>query len=314
MKLVALVALVACGKSEPRALPGAIYYMTGTTLVRHGGTPIADNLYPSQYALPDGRIVAIYSDPDQGEQLALTARPGQTASSPAFERIGPLASQVRSPTLDPAGNWIVFEAKVEPHSELYQLDLATQRVTQLTNNPEGNFAPVALSSTTIAFSSSRDGDAEIYKLDLATKQPTRLTTFHRDDWSPTAHGNTIAFLSDREGPPHIFLVDADGTNLRRLTNNTGEEDEPTWSPDGKSVAYTLAHQLHVIDVAAGTDRALTPTGAVDAEPAWAPDGKWLAVTRTRAGTSDIWVTSVDGKASRRLTMSREPDHLPRWHR
>jgi TolB protein len=309
LAILAVLALAACGKRERRALPGAIYYMMGTTLVRHGGGPIIEHLFPSQYAI-DGRVIAIYSNPEEGEQLVLLARPDQAVSAPTHEPLGPRASQVRSPAVDPAGKWIVFEAKVEPHSELYQLDLATQRITQLTNNPEGNFAPVALSSTTIAFSSSRDGDAEIYKLDLATKQATRLTTFHRDDWAPTAHGNTIAFMSDREGPSHIFLIDADGTNLRRLTSNIGEEDEPAWSPDGKSIAYTVDHVLHVIDVTTGADRILTPKGASDTEPAWSPDGKWLAVSRD----GDIWVTSLDGKDLRPMTLSpHEADHLPRWH-
>jgi TolB protein len=307
LRLAALLALVACGKSEPRALPGAIYYMTEATLMRHAAGRVGvEHVFPSQYAI-DGRVIAIYSNPEEGEQLVLLARSGQTASAPAYEPLGPRASQVRSPAVDPAGKWIVFEAKVEPHSELYQLDLATQRITQLTNNPEGNFAPVALSSTTIAFSSSRDGDAEIYKLDLATKQATRLTMFHRDDWAPTAHGNTIAFMSDREGPPHIFLIDADGTNLRRLTTNAGEEDQPTWSPDGKSIAYTVDHELHVIDVATGADRTLMKDAI---EPAWSPDGKWLAVSRK----GDIWVTSLDGKDARQLTSTREVEHLPRWHR
>ena len=298
-----LLTLAACGSKDAPAMPGGIYYMTGTALVRHGAGVIAEDVFPSQYALPDGRIVAIASEEETGEQLALVGK--------TVERIGPVASQVRSPAI--VGNAIVYEAKVEPHSELYRLDLATQQVTQLTNNPEGNFAPATLGANAVVFSSSRDGDAEIYKLDLATNVATRLTAFHRDDWGPTVHGTTIAFMSDREGPPHIFLMEADGTSLRRLTASAEEDSEPTWSPNGKLIAYITQHRLHIRDLATGADATVTQGDAVDTEPAWSPDGKWLAVTRTEKNVGDIWVYAIDGKTSRRLTTTRQDEHLARWH-
>jgi TolB protein len=314
-------------------LPGALYFKRGEALVKlEAGMFTTDfanvgaPLFPSQFALPDGRVVGIASkgDGEAGSEQLVLIGPGTKV-----ERIGPAHTQVRNPAVDPSGAWIVIESKVEPHSELYRIDLASPKPVQLTDNPQGNFSPAILDVKTVVFASSRDGDSEIYKLDLATKKPTRLTAFHRDDWSPRVSPDrkTIAFLSDREGPPRIFLVNADGTQLRRFTasSDTSEEDDPTWSPDGASIAFLRAGKLVVREVVAGAagsaaaERVLTPDGARDAEPAWSPDGQYIAVSRTRPATSttpasvaDIWVIPLASTDAIAVTSDADA-RLPRWH-
>lgn len=302
-----LVALAACGDDKPqRELPGTIWFVEDApapALVRLTGgarTVIARDVFPSPAAMPDGRLVAIASRGDgsaESEQLVLVAADG------TLQRIGPAAAQVRDPAVDQRGRWIVAAVNVDGHSQLYRIEL-NGTATRLTDDPQGNFAP-ALVGESVVYVSSRDGDSEIYR------DAQRLTAFHRDDWQPTPSpdGKTIAFLSDRDGTPHIYLMNADGAHLRRLTMHAGEESAPTWSADGKQLAYVVDGQVWVRDTANGHERCVTPAGASDLEPSFSPDGRWLAVARVRGDSSDLWAIGLDGGEPVPIAVNAR---LPRW--
>lgn len=315
--LAAALALPACSDDKPPArveLPGTIWFVedgAAPTLVRVAAgtrTAIGRELYPSTQSLPDGRLVAIASRGDgsaTSEQLALVAGDGRV------ERIGPAATQLRDPAVDMRGRWIIVAASFDGHSDLYRIELGGT-TTRLTNDPQGNYRP-SLIGESIVFVSSRDGDSEIYRDDQ------RLTAFHRDDWEPTPSpdGSTIAFLSDRDGTARIYVMNADGTNLRRLTTHTGEgvsameESAPTWSADGRQLAYVVNGQVWIRDVARDRDRQITPAGASDLEPSFSPDGRWLAVARDRGAASDVFATNL---ASGESVLVAQNARLPRWMR
>jgi TolB protein len=305
---VCALAFAACADSKPARpeLPGTLYFVDDTgapelvRLARGARTVIGRDLYPSPYALPDGRVVAIASRGDgsaESEQLALIGA--------RVERIGPAAAQLRDPAVDPRGRWIVVAANLDGHSDLYRVELGGGgAATRLTNDPEGNFAPAALGES-IVYASSRDGDSEIYR------DSTRLTAFYRDDWQPTPSpdGTTIAFLSDRDGTPHLYLMAGDGTNLRRLTAHAGEESAPVWSRDGKQLAYVVDGHVWVRDMASGRERDVTPNGAQDLEPSFSPDGRYLAVSRVRGTASDVYAIALDSNDSIAVAPNAR---LPRW--
>jgi TolB protein len=310
MKLAAapllLLALVACGDDKPQRieLPGTIYFVEdapGPQLVRvarGSRTVMGGELYPSRFALPDGRLVAIASRGDgsaESEQIALVGT--------KVERIGPAAAQVRDPAVDARGRWIVVAANLDGHSDLYKVELDGS-TTRLSNDVQGNYAP-ALIGESIVYVSSRDGDSEIYR------DAQRLTAFHRDDWQPTPSpdGKQIAFLSDRDGTARIYLMAADGTNLRRLTSHTGEESEPTWSRDGKQLAYVVDGQVWVHDVVTARARVVTSAGVRELEPSFSPDGNWLAVARVHGDDSDAYAVPLDGGEP---ILIAQHARLPRW--
>jgi len=305
-RALVLLALAACGGDDKPArseLPGTIYFVEDaphTQLVKltaGARSVIGRDLYPSPATLFDGRVVAIASRGDgaaNSEQLALIGT--------SVERIGPAAAQLRDPAVDSRGR-IVVAANFDGASNLYRIDL-DGGVTQLTNDPQGNFAPATIGES-VVYVSSRDGDAEIYR------DQQRLTAFHRDDWQPTPSpdGKMIAFLSDRDGTPHIYLMSSDGTNLRRLTMHDGEETSPTWSRDGKQLAYAVDNQIWLRDMKTGNYRQLTPPGTNDVEPSFSPDGHWLSVSRARGDASDVWVISLESGEGQPVAQNAR---LPRW--
>src|SRR5262252_8296324 len=65
-----------------------------------------------------------------------------------------------------------------------------------------------------------------------------LICVQRAAFAVVRHSNgKIAFVSDRDGNSEIYVMNADGTNQMRLTNNPGVDDYPTWSPEGKKIAF-----------------------------------------------------------------------------
>jgi tetratricopeptide (TPR) repeat protein len=65
---------------------------------------------------------------------------------------------------------------------------------------------------------------------------TQLTTYGEDS-APAPRGDQVAFMSNRAGNWEIYLMNQDGTEVRRLTNRAAQDGLPTWSPDGKTIAF-----------------------------------------------------------------------------
>jgi TolB protein len=164
-------------------------------------------------------------------------------------------------------------------------------------------------SGTIAFQSdargpgNTQGRVKIYTLDVATGRVSALNLAGAWDdeqprWSPD--GERIAFRSNRGGSHNLYVMNADGTNVRRLTNHPGNDFDPTWLPDGQSLVFssdrdrgTNRLDLYRLWLADGSIERLTNFFEGFAfMPTVSPDGTWLAFVATTFPVVDGWVNQV----------------------
>lgn len=127
----------------------------------------------------------------------------------------------------------------------------------------------------------------------------------------------LAFSSNRTGKTQVYLMNRDGSNVRRISNNTAAEIATSWSPDGTRllIGSDISGNLdvYVMDADGSNRRALTSTSAYDGSAAWSPDGTRIAFRSDRDGNGEIYVMNADGSNHVRLTNTpTEGEDVPQW--
>jgi TolB protein len=128
---------------------------------------------------------------------------------------------------------------------------------------------------------------------------------------PGAAATRIAYVAAGRGSKEVYLVDADGENVTRVTTDGSIALSPAWAPDGRRLAYTSFKRggvyLFERDLANGAERTVSDRDGINITPAYSPDGRTLAFGTTQGGNTELALTGSGGL--RTLTQSRRYENL-----
>ena len=107
----------------------------------------------------------------------------------------------------------------------------------------------------------------------------------------------IAFTSQRTGNSDIYIMDIKGKNIQNLTNHPATDFSPTFSPNGRWMAYVSNRDIYLMNLGTKERHWLTEGRAPD----WSPDGESIVFTSNRSGESNIYKMDINGEAVQQLT-------------
>jgi TolB protein len=177
----------------------------------------------------------------------------------------------------------------------------------------------------LAYSAAPNGDFDIWIADLNGSLARKITNFKGPDMSPVYNprtGSQLAWISGRTGLPQLYIMEADGSGVTRLTDS-GYASAPSWSPNGQFLTFGWnrkygpgapgGQDIYVMQVANKNWIQLThDTGQCDF-PSWSPDGRHIVFASSPDGRvehSRIYTMLVDGTDRKALT--GPGNDMPNW--
>ena len=233
----------------------------------------------------------------------------------------------REPQWSSDGRHVYFASFREGNSALWRVAASGGRPVRLTpgSGPE-RFPTVSRSGSRLAYGTYFE-DANVIIRDMVSGTEAQLGEL-RDDDQPVvgSDGRSVVYCSDRQaGEIALWYQELTGTGEPtgppgRLTEGRGTLAQPSYSPDGRWVAYQRVidgqRDIWITAVSGGPATQFTTDPALDIHPDWSPDGKAIAFISTRGGGQHLWVAPIanghPAGAARQLTTGWHEEEAPAW--
>ncbi len=215
-------------------------------------------------------------------------------------------SLLLSPNCSSDGTKIVFNSDKVWDQDLYVINLIPSvKETRLTRgfrldqsaewSPDGNKIVYSSNGDIFVANANGKGGANITGTRAIEVSPT---------WSPD--GNRIAFVSDRSGSPQVYVMNSNGTNVKKISSGSYNTD-PSWSPNSSvsKIAYVRVEggeaNIFTVNPDGSDEQRLTWSSRRNENPSWSPDGHYIAFSSNRGGSNDIYIMYLNGQNQRQLT-------------
>jgi len=222
---------------------------------------------------------------------------------------------------------IYFVSSRTGTKEIWVMDYDGQNQHQVTHLGSVSLSPrISPDGSRLAFASlDRSGwSVRMYSLDLGRLVSFPAGTVGGANQSPawTSDGTKIAFSSSRSGDPEIWVGDASGGNLHKLTAFRGPDVSPTWNPrTNAQISWVSGRtgepQIYIMDQDGANIQRMTD-GGYAISPSWAPNGAMLTFSWNRKygpgapGVQDIYVMDIASKRWLQLTHDAGSNDFPSW--
>jgi Tol biopolymer transport system component len=218
------------------------------------------------------------------------------------ERLHPEATTTEfEPAFSPDGRYCAF-VQSRGNLSLKLVIRDRQEKRDAVFDPGGGFLgmrrpTIAPDGSRVVFSIPTAAGQELASVNLRGQDRRSLLTGGINNWPAfSPDGKRIAFCSSRDGALRLYVMNADGSHLQRLTSGPGFAARPAWSPDGKRLAFTANRDglYRVCILAADGSGLQVLSGDTDRDdyPAWSPDGRRVVMVRERHGRSDLVLLDV----------------------
>jgi TolB protein len=215
---------------------------------------------------------------------------------------------------------IAFVSNRDGNDEIYMMDYDGAGPTRITFNKVRDYMPAwSPDQRKIVYTTYKRNTPDLVILYLyegkSTVVSTRGTNFSAA-FSPD--GKRLAFCSTMDGNAEIYLADADGKNVKRLTFNNAIETSPSWSPTGREIAFTSDRlgtgnpQIYTMDAEGSNVRKISFGGNYHDAPAWSPDGERIAFVSRVDNVFDIYILNLRTQQITKLTESNARNETPSW--
>jgi TolB protein len=139
----------------------------------------------------------------------------------------------------------------------------------------------------ILLTAIEDGNSDIHEFNIAQNFAKKLTKSPAIDTtaSYSPDGNSLVFISDRNGSQQIYIMNIENLSLTKISNGEGSYSKPMWSPDGKSIAFTKQKNgkffIGTMNINGKAEKLLTSAYLVEGAR-WSPSGRHLIYSKKRS--------------------------------